>query len=80
MLLIEDLSPQFFDLPIQKQALPSQLAAPTSDRTKPIPSPLIDRISNKARCCACRKSNPDILAVQPAESWAARVAYHPFPP
>jgi hypothetical protein len=22
--------------------------------------------------CACRKSNPDILVVQPAESWAAK--------
>jgi hypothetical protein len=22
--------------------------------------------------CACRKSNPDILVVQPAENWAAK--------
>jgi hypothetical protein len=25
-----------------------------------------------ADTCACRKSNPDILVVQPAENWAAK--------
>src|SRR5258706_16025607 len=28
--------------------------------------------SRLARNCACRKSNPDILVVQPAENWAAK--------
>jgi hypothetical protein len=28
--------------------------------------------------CACRKSNPDILVVQPAENWAAKNLPDPF--
>jgi hypothetical protein len=28
--------------------------------------------------CACRKSNPDILVVQPAENWAAKNLPGPF--
>jgi hypothetical protein len=28
--------------------------------------------------CACRKSNPDILVVQPAENWTAKNLPSPF--
>jgi 3-hydroxyisobutyrate dehydrogenase-like beta-hydroxyacid dehydrogenase len=31
--------------------------------------PMTRRLVN---ACACRKSNPDILVVQPAENWAAK--------
>src|SRR5258705_13665897 len=29
-------------------------------------------LSSPSSPCACRKSNPDILVVQPAENWAAK--------
>ena len=29
-------------------------------------------------CCACRKSNPDVLVVQPAENWATKDLPGPF--
>jgi hypothetical protein len=32
----------------------------------------------RANRCACRKSNPDILVVQPAENWAAKNVLGPL--
>jgi hypothetical protein len=35
---------------------------------------LVNWNASLAADCACRKSNPDILVVQPAENWAAQCA------
>src|SRR5258708_38582000 len=37
-----------------------------------------ERMRSDCDACACRKSNPDILVVQPAENWAAKNLPGPF--
>jgi hypothetical protein len=38
----------------------------------------INVVRELQNCCACRKSNADILVVQPAENWAAKNLPSPF--
>jgi hypothetical protein len=41
-------------------------------------SQVVDIVGVYMAGCACRKSNPDILVVQPAENWTAKNLPSPF--
>ena len=47
---------------------PERVSKAISSQTDSIIVDLEDAVAP----CACRKSNPDILVVQPAENWAAK--------